>query len=111
MDCVEFASNINVEGDVHGEAMLRHIAFFFDQIMALYHLIGTCSDMSITSMVDNKMSIKFIIINKLNEESNILFQVLNNTRLALYHKTFIVSMKQLSSNSSSIQLIEEEVSG
>lgn len=71
---------------------------YFDEVMALYDLVGTYKNFNIKSNSDDTIDmIVFNLIFKTNEDSMQIFNMVNNAEIRKYHRTFKCDV-QLNSN-------------
>lgn len=81
MDRIDFTKSINFsnfEVDVNA---------FFDQIMALYNIVGN-SGMDIITESDQKSSIRFILLPNNNKEAEILYNAIGSRNIYIYGHSF-----------------------
>lgn len=68
------------------EYIIRH----FDETMALYDLVGTCENISVSSNHEAK-SIKFDVLLSTKDEAIKLKQIIDFTTLTVYDKTYNIN--------------------
>lgn len=68
------------------EYIIRH----FDETMALYDLVGTCENISVSSNHEAK-SIKFDVLLSTKDEAIKLKEIIDFTTLTVYDKTYNIN--------------------
>lgn len=68
----------------------EYIIHHFDETMALYDLVGTCENISVSSNNESK-PIKFDVLLSSENEANKLKQIIDFTTLTVYDKTYNIS--------------------
>lgn len=84
MDRRDFMKSIMVNN--FEEYIIRH----FDETMALYDLVGTCENISVSSNHEAK-SIKFDVLLSTKDEAIKLKQIIDFTTLTVYDKTYNIN--------------------
>lgn len=69
----------------------EYIVRYFDETMALYDLVGTCENISVSS--NQSESIKFNVLLSSNEEAIKLKEIIDFTTLTVYDKTYNINSK------------------
>lgn len=97
-DCISFIKSNNFE---------NNIKLFFDQIMALYNLVGRDQTMAINSIssFEDISSLEFILMNDSKEDSEYLYSLLETKVLNLYGHIYMVE-PTLVENDIVLKLIE-----
>lgn len=68
----------------------EYIIHHFDETMALYDLVGTCENISVSSDHESK-SIKFDVLLSSQDEAIKLKQIIDFTTLTVYDKTYSIN--------------------
>ena len=84
MDRRDFMKSIMVNN--FEEYIIRH----FDETMALYDLVGTCENISVSSNHEAK-SIKFDVLLSTKDEAIKLKEIIDFTTLTVYDKTYNIN--------------------
>ena len=100
MDHINFIKSIN------SNDLETHIKMFFDQIMALYNLIGTYQGMNISTETNNSSSIRFIMVTDTEEEAQALYSALCGKIIPIYGHRYIAQLSQMD-NALNVELIEK----
>ena len=96
---------INFTKSINSDDLATNVKLFFDQIMALYNLIGRYQGMDISTETDDSPSIRFIMVTESEEEANILYANLKDRIIPIYGHTYTAHMVK-NINSIHIELIE-----
>lgn len=89
---------------IHYNDFPRDAMLFFDEIMALYNVIGQRDGMDITK-VDDRSTIKFNIHFDDASECKRTYETLNGTDFSVYSKKYIVNMVLINDNDLEVILL------
>lgn len=84
-NCIDFAKSINCDD------FANRIRLFFDQIIALYNLVGRFSTIDISTDSDDT-SIRFIILSESVDEAIAIYSVLDQRVVNIYKRQFITKI-------------------
>lgn len=106
MNRVEFMQTISCD-KISFDQIIKS---FFDQIMALYGLVGSLSeDTDICAESYNDNSIKFVILMDSDKDATDLYNVLQGNAIQVYNHLYQVSLvKNTKNNSLQIVLLEDK---
>lgn len=99
MNRVNFSKTINYNN------FEENIVSFFDQVMALYDLIGRNCDMNISTESD-PTSIRFVLLADDDEEASLLYNNIRDKVIPIYGHKYKAELSKFD-NSLNIQLVEE----
>lgn len=100
MDHIDFIKSID------NDNLENNIKLFFDQIMALYNLIGVYQGMDISTEIDDTSSIRFIMVIDTEDEAKALYTALCDKIIPIYDHKYIARLSQ-TNNSLNVELVEE----
>ena len=104
MDRVEFMQSISCD-KISFDQIIEN---FFDQLMALYDLVGSLSDDTDICAESYNDTIKFIILLDSDKDATDLYNMINDTLINIYGRSYRVSLIKRKNNSLRVTLSEED---
>ena len=87
MSYVDFAKSITYTDDFE-----KTIKLFFDEIMALYNLIGI-KPVNISTIHEEPSSIKFALLANSEEEAKLLYKLTKDKIISIYNHNYIAELE------------------
>lgn len=91
MDRVEFVQSIPDSND--HETLKELILNYFNEVMLLYNLVGTCEDTSITKTDSDCCVASFSVVFKTESEACKMHNIMNQFIITCYNKKYIIHTK------------------
>lgn len=89
MDRVEFIQSIPNDND--NEILKNVILQYFDEVMLLYNLVGTCEDTSITKIDSDYSVASFSVIFKTESEAYKMHTIIDQVIITCYGKKYVIN--------------------
>lgn len=87
MDCIGFVKSMKYNDDFEPT-----VKTFFDEIMALYNLVGSSSPLNICNEVIDPSCIKFTLLANSEKDAKIMYNLIQNRVLNIYGRVFEIEI-------------------